>query len=461
MDSPIIKAGLLSEGLIQQTPFPVLELVASLCARVDALEAEIERLRALLNKNSSNSSQPPSADPPFQKKSAPKGQGKSGAKKGHAGHRQALLAPTDECEIHPGPCMCGNSYFPNLERYYTHQILELPEIRMDVLHIHLYRGTCPCCGKLNKAFIPQEHRAGFGPRFSAMIAEMAGTQADSRRIVQNFCASVLGVHISLGAIQKVIDRVSMAIKPHYEAIGTRARRAAVNHVDETSWRKTGRLLWLWVLGNATCACFMIHSKRSKKAFEDLIQDWVGILITDGYGVYQNWIGQRQTCLAHLIRDAKGLSERGSPEISRFGKNAVAELRRLCRMATVPPTVGQWRMFYARFIKLIATNRDRKDDAGKFARRLQREMKHLWLFLQEKGVSPTNNHAERLLRFAVLWRKASFGTASDKGNRWVERILSLRQTCRLHGKRTFPIMADAMKNLFLSQTPDLAWIGTIG
>ena len=89
------------------------------------------------------------------------------------------------------------------------------------------------------------------------------------------------------------------------------------------------------------------------------------------------------------------------------------------------------------------------------------MKHLWLFLQEKGVSPTNNHAERLLRFAVLWRKASFGTASDKGNRWVERILSLRQTCRLQGKRTFPIMADAMKNLFLTQTPDLAWIGTIG
>ena len=74
-----------------------------------------------------------------------------------------------------------------------------------------------------------------------------------------------------------------------------------------------------------------------------------------------------------------------------------------------------------------------DDAGRFARRLLREMDSLWVFLAQHGVEPTNNRAERALRFGVLWRKRSLGTASDKGNRWVERILSLKETCRLHAR----------------------------
>ena len=101
------------------------------------------------------------------------------------------------------------------------------------------------------------------------------------------------------------------------------------------------------------------------------------------------------------------------------------------------------MFYARFIRLVSKYSDRPDDAGKLTRRLIDEMDHMWLFLKEAGVAPTNNHAERLLRFAVLWRKASFGTVSEKGGRFAERILSLRQTCRLRGKRIFPVLVDAM------------------
>jgi transposase len=88
---------------------------------------------------------------------------------------------------------------------------------------------------MNKAHVPIEYRSGFGPRMTAVIAELARNHGDSRTIIQSFCASVLGLSISLGAIQKVLDRVSEAIKPHYEVIGEQARQQAVNHVDETSW----------------------------------------------------------------------------------------------------------------------------------------------------------------------------------------------------------------------------------
>jgi transposase len=82
---------------------------------------------------------------------------------------------------------------------------------------------------------------------------------------------------------------------------------------------------------------------------------------------------------------------------------------------------------------------------------------MWVFLDEEGVTPTNNHAERVLRFAVLWRKRSLGTKSDKGDRWVERILSLRQTCRVRGRQTFPVLVEAMTCYFKGHQPDIAWI----
>ena len=113
------------------------------------------------------------------------------------------------------------------------------------------------------------------------------------------------------------------------------------------------------------------------------------------------------------------------------------------MATAPPTGGEWRAWYARLCKLIDQYHDRQDDAGRFARRLLREMDSLWVFLAQHGVEPTNNRAERALRFGVLWRKRSLGTASDKGNHWVERILSLKETCRLHARATYTVLVDAI------------------
>ena len=110
-----------------------------------------------------------------------------------------------------------------------------------------------------------------------------------------------------------------------------------------------------------------------------------------------------------------------------------------------------------FICLIFQHNERKDDAGKFARRLIREMDSLWVFLEVHGVESTNNRAERALRFGVLWRKRSQGTASEKGNRWVERIISLKQTCALRSKPTFPVLVEAIECYFKEQMPDLSWI----
>src|SRR5262249_39005322 len=112
---------------------------------------------------------------------------------------------------------------------------------------------------------------------------------------------------------------------------------------------------------------------------------------------------------------------------------------------------------ARLCRLIDQYHDREDGAGRFARRLLREMDSLWVFLSHYGVEPTNNRAERALRFGVQWRKRSLGTASAKGNRWVERILSLKETCRLRAVSTYHVLVDAVASFFQDHQPDLAWL----
>jgi transposase len=424
------------------------------------LRERMEALEARLQANSTTSSRPPSSDSPYKKlrqrtpATAPR---KAGGKPGHPGHRQVLLAPTTVHEVRPEQCPCGNSMFTLLKPYHTHQVLELPPIVMDVTHWVLHQGWCPECGRWNKAQVPTAHATGYGPRFSALIGEVAGAYGNGRRIVQTLCASVLQVPISLGAIQKVLDRVAQAIEPYYLAIATQARHAPVNYIDETPWFLAHTLQWLWVMVSDRVAFYMIHPHRSKEAFAALIDDWEGILVSDGYGVYQNWVQARQTCLAHLIRTARGLAERQNTDLAACGAWALAELQRLCHMATAPPTGGEWRAWYARLCRLIEQYHDRPDDAGRLARRLLREMDSLWVFLIQHGVEPTNNRAERALRFGVLWRKRSQGTASDKGNRWVERILSLKETCRLRAQSTYQVLVDAVTRFFHRQQPDLSWI----
>jgi transposase len=186
---------------------------------------------------------------------------------------------------------------------------------------------------------------------------------------------------------------------------------------------------------------------------------LGIPTEDWYQtpVYQYWQGLRQSCLAHLIRTAKELTERMEAGIARFGVRLHAELQRLCHMGTERPTVGQWRAWYARFRSLENQHAGREDKAGTFARRLEREGESLRVFLDVQGVEATNNIAERAHRFGVMWRKRSQGTCSEKGNRWVERVLSLRHTYRIWGRPTFPVLVEAVACLFKDERPDLSWI----
>jgi transposase len=440
------------------TPPVVRQLILQLLAVIQQQTARIAALEARLSQNSRNSDRPPSSDPPFAPRpSASTTKGTPGAKPGHPGHRQALLAPTEVIAVTPDVCVCGQQGFAATTPYHTHQVIELPAIQMAVTHVVLHETRCPRCSRRLKAALPAEYRYGYGPRLTALIGELSGNQRGSRSTVQEFCRSVLGIPMSRGAIQRAVDRVSAAIRPHYDVIAEKARGIPVNYIDETAWYQHGVLAWLWVMVNPAVAFFMVHASRSQAAFEALVERWAGILVSDGYAVYRHWMHGRQACLAHLIRRARGLSERKEPELAKCGCRVLAELQRLVHWATAPPTSGEVQTWYARMVHLIDHYRRRQDEAGTFARTLDREMGALWTFVVKEGVDPTNNRAERALRFAVLWRKSMQGSYTAKGDRWVERILSLRETCRLRGRPTFLVLVHAVTCSFIGQHPDISWI----
>jgi len=110
-----------------------------------------------------------------------------------------LLAPTEVHLIEPPSCACGHGQVVSLAPYHTHQVIELPPIEMEISHFILQQGVCAGCGQVLKAQVPSVNQAGYGPRLTALIGELSGMHRTSRRLIQDFCRSVLHLPISLGA----------------------------------------------------------------------------------------------------------------------------------------------------------------------------------------------------------------------------------------------------------------------
>lgn len=162
----------------EQTPPAVQAYLHPLRREVGQLQERVESLEARLIQDSTTSSRPPSSDSPYKKprrRPGSKPSRKGGGKPGHPGHGQVPLAPTVIEELLPEWCACGSGEFDLIQPYYTHQEIELPPIEMEVTHWVLYQGRCLGCGRWQKAQVPDDHVTGYGPRLSALMAELAGT----------------------------------------------------------------------------------------------------------------------------------------------------------------------------------------------------------------------------------------------------------------------------------------------
>ena len=326
------------------TPPAVQDYIQSLPQQINHLQKHVDTLQGRVEKTSPPSSKPPASDSPCDKpKRQPRqASGKRGGRQGHSGKGPTLRRPTEGPLMAPGPWACGPGALVSLAPYYTHQVVALPPIALDLQPFVLPQGPGRGWGRRRKAQGPSEPQTGDGPRLTALLGARAGLPRTARRRIQDFCHSVLHSPISLGAVQKILARGSHASVPHSEAIATLARPATVGDSDETPWDCHNAWHGLWPLSPTTVSLSLIHPHRSHEAFAALIEAWQGILVSDGDGVYPGWGQNRQTGLAHLIRTARGLAEKRAPPLAAGGTWALTELQTLCHMAKAPPSGGEWR-----------------------------------------------------------------------------------------------------------------------
>jgi transposase len=436
-----------------------------LLKRIAELEARIRDLEARLGQNASNSSIPPSANPPQAPppvRKQPTGR-KPGGQPGHTAHLRERLPPErlTETTIHYLPAICEVCQDdlpcapgPDDPEPRWHQVVELPEIPVQVTEYQAHGRTCPNCEHITWAQIPQEIRDHVcGPRLTATMSFLSGVLHASKRGIEEFVETVFQAPIALGTVSNLEQEMSAALADAHAEAQQAVQAAAAKNVDETGWKKAGDKRWLWGAATGLVACFVIAPTRGALGLAALLGAKIrGIISSDRWSVYARLkIGRRQLCWAHLKRDFQKLVDRNGDgkDIGDMGLTAVevvfalwhgfrggglsrGQLQR--QIAPVRQTLREW-------LELGCACKDRK--AAAFCANVLAVEPALWTFVRQEGVEPTNNHIERLLRPGVLWRKNAFGCHSEDGCRFVERILTVVQTRRLQKRPVLEFLYQSL------------------
>lgn len=425
--------------------------------KIAMLEARIQELERLLGINSQNSSKPPSSDGPEVPKPRKRGKvrRKRGAKKGHKPHMRKQFPPEEVTKFvphEPHACTCGCQDLEECnEEPLRHQTVDIPPIKPVVIEHIQHVRRCKKCGELVYAPLPDDVRRNiFGPGVLSIVGILTGMLNASKRKALAVINEVFNVPMSLGGLSNCEARIAEALeKPYGEAV-EHVRREEIAHADETGWPR-GNLKkgWLWAFCCTTAAVFMVHANRSQKAACKLIGSFAGKLVSDRYNAYNYYKFIRQICWAHLKRDFKAISE-ANGKLGKIGLELYKLTKRILKMRKrVRDGTLQWKTFQRRMPKLqkrvesLLKAGARFD--GKLGGRCRDILKHkeyLWTFVEDQNMEPTNNFAEQIVRQGVLWRKTSFGTQSERGARYVERILTVCATCRLQDRSIIEYLRQA-------------------
>jgi transposase len=427
--------------------------------RIEQQQKRISQLEEQIGKTSRNSSKPPSSDPPNVKKPPPKAKRKRqhGGQPGHKGYGRNLKPPEEVTRFvvsKPSQCQqCGTLLLGTDPHPHRHQVCELPPIAPEIIEYQAHALTCFECGHKNRAPWPVEMATGsFGPRVQGLIGYLSGRFSVSRRDVQEMMASIFQVEISLGAVSAQEANLSAALEQSViEAQSYVPQQAQIN-TDETSWKKNNKRVWLWTAATEMVTIFLVVATRGAAGFKQLMgTEFEGIVGSDRWSAYNGLdASRRQLCWAHLLRDFQAFVDRNG-EAAVIGQ---ALLRQAAAMFDLWHRVRDGTLSRPDFQRAMLPIRQEVEAllaVGTFVNHpktvktcanILKISPALWSFVEHEGIDPTNNAAERALRRGVLWRKRSFGSQSDRGLRFTERVLTAVTTLRQQQRNVLDFLALA-------------------
>jgi transposase len=431
--------------------------------------ADLERQLAQRRQNSTNSSKPPSSDglagDQRSRGRKRKSRRKPGAQPGHVGHHRRLVPTAEVSAVEvrlPSQCgHCGARLPQNPRKVVTqgeprrHQVTEIPAIQPYITEYQFPDVVCGHCQKATRAPLPNEIVGHFGPQLAALIAYLTVVCRMPRRVVEELLAQVLGINISLGSTQKCWEEASQAVAAPCQELEQRLKDEPVLNADETGWRTNGDKRFLWAFVAARYVVYTVAATRGSEVLIRLLGAvFQGILCSDRFSAYLKYHkGKAQFCWAHLKRNLLGMVDfTKSSTVERFCRDALAQHARLFRL---------WHKFRGGqidrrqlILRSLSIQKRIVELAERHLNSQHREVRNLatalfvynerlFTFLEEEGVEPTNNSAERALRTGVQWRKVSFGNRSAPGELATARLLTVSETCDLQQLNTLAFLAAAI------------------
>lgn len=442
---------------------------------VAKLTAQVEKLTELLGQNSKNSHLPPSSDGPGSGSSSgtmgnrrAKSGRKRGGQKGHRGSHRELLPPERVdtfIDLFPEVCLGCASDLPRIFDVAAcrHQQLDLRDHRPHLTEWRRHEVDCERCGTATRAAYDRAQipSSAFGPCLTAVVAMLTGAYHLSRRKTQKLLLELFGISVSLGAISAMEQRASEALKSAHQEALHEVQYAGVKHADGTSWARAGKLMSLWTLASSAATAYQILADGCRETIRPLFGPQLGILISDRATVFSFWtMTLRQICHAHLIRKFIAFSERDGPAgaIGRELLECTALVFEYWHGYKDGLLTRQELQFWLRPVvrdieQLL--ERGAKADIERLSGSCADILAHrdaLWTFVTHEGVEPTNNHGELELRDFVLWRKRSFGSQSERGDRFAERVMTVVRTARKQGKAVLDFIVGSVTAYVDGTTP---------
>ena len=452
----------------------LLLLVEELRAQMTALEAKV----AALEKNSGNSSKPPSSDFGKKPKSKPiVDKGGSGRKRGgQPGHPPHFRDPFDDADVKYTELFCTEC--PDCHGALTRskqppkviqQIeLPLPAEMISIVGVRAHAGWCRKCKQVHyAAFDEASQRAGlFGPRLTALIGYLKGVCHCSYTTIRRFVRDLFDVRISRGYFAKIIAKIGASLEGAYTDLLNRLPSQDRLNVDETGHKDYKTRMWTWCFRASLFTLFKIDSSRGSEVLLKVLgEEFNGILGCDYFSAYRKYMNDTgvllQFCLAHFLRDVRFLTEHPDAKNRAYGQRVLACLRTLFGVIRDKDQYSQLDFanaledagneLHAEVVYRVPKTREAKNLAKRFHKHGDSYLR----FITTPGLEPTNNLAEQAIRFVVIDRKITQGSRGDTGQRWLERIWTAIATCTQTGQSIFTFLHRTVTAFFQGEpTPTL-------
>lgn len=427
----------------------LIQRIKHLEGRVKELELENADLKEKLHKkNSNNSSIPPSKDEnrvkPKQSLRRSKGR-KSGGQQGHKGHHLEMTERPDKTVVYkPEYCnCCGKKLIDEARLVGKRQVIDIPPINPIITEHQVYSVTCQC-NHVNQGDFPDHVKGSisYGMRIESLIAYLSVRQYISIQRIQEYLKQVCGISMSQGTIVNKIEEFATKCQPIYESIRQRIQNSTVIGSDETGCVVNGEKHWMWTWQNKKLTFISASTSRGYAAIKDNFENGFqnSILISDCWAAQlKTRTKTKQICTAHLQRELNYFIEHSEDVWSESFLQLIYKGLTLKNKILAQPKESfeeQIQQIKSASQKLLDEQIIGSKKLKALKKRLRKNEKYLWTFLDYPEVPPDNNASERAIRNVKVKQKISGQFKSSRGAAQFAIIRSVIDTILKNGSNVF-------------------------